>query len=53
MAKIWRNRIIAGDKEYSACPERYRASVLDLLKADISSGVITQERFEEITGGTQ
>ena len=50
MAKIWRNRIIAGDKEYSSCPERYRAAVLELLKADVASGVITQERFEEITG---
>ena len=50
MAKIWRNRIIAGDKEYSSCPERYKAAVLELLEADVAVGTITVERFEEITG---
>lgn len=50
MAKIWRNRIIAGDKEYSSCPARYKAAVLELLEADVAGGIITEGRFEEITG---
>ena len=50
MAKIWRNRIIAGDKTYAECPQRYKAQVLALLKADVANGVITAEQFEELTG---
>lgn len=50
MAKIWRNRIIAGDKTYEECPKKYKSQVLALLKADVESGVITAQEFEEITG---
>lgn len=50
MAKIWRNRIIAGDKTFNECPNRYKAQVLALLRADVANGVITPEQFEEITG---
>lgn len=50
MAKIWRNRIIAGDKTYASCPDRYKVAVLALLKADVTSGTITAERYEELTG---
>ena len=50
MAKIWRNRIIAGDKTYEECPVRYKTQVLALLRADVENGVITAEQFEEITG---
>lgn len=50
MAKIWRNRIIAGDKTYEECPTRYKAQVITLLRADVANGVITEEQFEEITG---
>lgn len=49
MAKIWRNRIIAGDKTYDECPQRYKAQVLALLRQDVENGVITAEQFEEIT----
>lgn len=50
MAKIWRNRIIAGDQQFSNCPAKYRSQVLDLLRADVISGVISAEQFEELTG---
>ena len=50
MAKIWRNRILAGDKEFSHCPQRYKAQVLALLRLDVQDGTITAEQFEELTG---
>lgn len=50
MCRIWRNRIIAGDKTFAACPQRYKAGVLELLRQDVVDGVITAERFEELTG---
>ena len=50
MAKIWRNRIIAGDQEFSHCPTRYRSQVLSLLRQDVEDGVITAEQFEKLTG---
>ncbi len=50
MARIWRNRIIASDKEFSHCPDRDKVQVLVLLRQDVVNGVITAERFEELTG---
>lgn len=50
MAKIWRNRILAGDKTFDECPKRYKAQVLALLRIDVENGVITAEEFEELTG---
>ena len=50
MAKIWRNRIIAGTQVFEDCPVKYKATVLALLREDVSAGVITAERFREITG---
>ena len=52
MAKIWRNRIIAGTQTFSNCPDRYKNDVLTLLRADVESGTITVEVFEELTGET-
>ncbi len=50
MAKIWRNRIIAGDKQYKKCPAVYRPAVKALLKKDVEDGVITEQEFEKTTG---
>ena len=50
MAKIWRHRIEAGDQLFSHCPERYKAQVLVLMRQDVADGVISAERFEELTG---
>lgn len=50
MAKIWRNRIEAGDQEFSHCPDRYKPQVLALMSQDVADGKITAEQFEEMTG---
>ena len=50
MAKIWRNRIIAGDQLFENCPQKYRNQVLELLRQDVADGVISAEQFEELTG---
>ena len=50
MAKIWRNRLIAGTQSFDDCPEKYKNAVVALLRSDVVHGVITEERFEEITG---
>lgn len=52
MAKIWRNRLIAGTQVFEDCPEKYRADVIELLKEEVRNGNpdCTAERFEEITG---
>jgi uncharacterized membrane protein len=48
MAKIWRNRLIAGTQVFSDCPAKYRDAVIALLTKDVQDGVITQERYDEI-----
>ena len=50
MAKIWRNRIIAGDQLYENCPARYQSQVKALLRQDVENGVITAEQYEEFVG---
>lgn len=50
MAKIWRNRIEAGDQEFSHCPDKYKPQVLALMSQDVADGKITAEQFEEMTG---
>lgn len=49
MAKIWRNRLIAGTQKFSDCPEKYKTEVVVLLREDVANGVIAAERFKEIT----
>ncbi len=50
MAKIWRNRIIAGTRTYQEVPLLWKAQVKNLLRQDVANGVITAERYEEIVG---
>lgn len=50
MAKIWRNRLIAGTQVWTDCPEKYKSAVQALLRTDVESGKITAERYEEIVG---
>ena len=50
MAKIWRNRLIAGTQLFDDCPDRYKDAVIALLRNDVMHNVITAERFKEITG---
>lgn len=48
MAKIWRNRIIAGTKTFEECPARYQSNVKALIEEDMMNGVITQEQYAAI-----
>lgn len=52
MAKIWRNRLIAGTQVFSECPEKYRGEVIALLREEVANGNpdCDEKRFEEITG---
>ena len=50
MAKIWRNRIEAGDQLFENCPKKYQAAVLNLMRQDVEDGIITAEEFEALTG---
>ena len=50
MARIWANRIEAGDKLFENCPARYKNQVLALMRVDVEKGVITADQFEELTG---
>lgn len=50
MAKIWRNRLIAGDQKFEDCPKWCKAKVIELLKADVDAGTISKKRYKEITG---
>ncbi|MDE6852023.1 MAG: XkdX family protein [Lachnospiraceae bacterium] len=49
MAKIWRNRIIAGDKKFSSCPPAYKNAVIELLKDDVKKGIISNDDYDLIT----
>ena len=50
MAKIWRNRIEAGDQLYSNCPAKYKPGVLTYMRQDVTDGLITAEEFKTLTG---
>ena len=50
MARIWANRLEAGDKTWDEVPASRKAAVKAVLRADVAAGVITAERYEEITG---
>ena len=50
MAKIWRNQIWLGNKDFKSCPQRYKADVEKLMREDVANGLHTAEEFEEKTG---
>lgn len=50
MDRIWANRLEAGTKTWEEVPEVRKESVKAILQADVVSGKITAERYEEITG---
>lgn len=49
MAKIWANRLIAGDKTWAEVPQARRASVKAELQKRVQFGEITQDEYERIT----
>lgn len=50
MAKIWRNRIIAGTRTFDEVPATWKEQVKVLLRVDVKNGVITAKQYEDITG---
>ena len=56
LVKIWANRIIAGTKKYSECPEIYkdtefRTLVKEELQNRVASGEITEEYLATLIEG--
>ena len=47
MAKVWHNRILAGTRTYAEVPMTWKAQVKVLFKADVVSGLITEEEYAE------
>lgn len=50
MNRIWANRLEAGTQIWADVPERRKAAVDAILRQDVIDGVITAERYTEITG---
>lgn len=50
MAKIWKNRLVAGTQVFAECPDKYKDDVIALLKEDVKEGEITAEQYKDITG---
>ena len=50
MERIWANRLEAGTKTWAQCPTSRKEKVDAILRADVIAGVITSERYTEITG---
>lgn len=50
MNGIWANRLVAGTKLWAEVPASRKAAVKAILAERVSSGTITAERYEEITG---
>ena len=50
MNEIWANRLVAGDKTWAECPSTRKSAVKSVLAGRVESGIITAEKYEEITG---
>ena len=50
MAKIWRNRILAGTRTYAEVPLTWKAGTKEFLRNDVVNGLITAEKYEELVG---
>lgn len=48
--RIWANRLEAGTKTWDECPDIRKNGVDAVLRQDVADGVITAERYAEITG---
>lgn len=51
MAKIWANRLIAGDKAWDQVPEERKETVKAELEKRVRTGKISREKMKEILGG--
>ena len=52
MARIWANRLEAGDKTWANVPNSRKAAVRAILREDVQNhhNGMTPERYEEIVG---
>lgn len=50
MNRIWANRLEAGTQLWADVPESRKNAVDAILRQDVADGVITAERYTEITG---
>ena len=50
MARIWANRLEAGDQVWSSVPKFRHEAVKAVMAEDVKSGRITAEKYEEICG---
>ncbi len=50
MNVIWANRLVAGDKTWAECPGSRKSGVKAELAARVTRGIITAEKYTEITG---
>ena len=50
MNNIWANRLIAGTKTWDEVPENRKAGVRAVLLERVEKGIITAEKYAEITG---
>lgn len=50
MNRIWANRLEAGTQIWTDVPESRKSAVDAILRQDVADGIITAERYKEITG---
>ena len=50
MNNIWANRLIAGTKTWNEVPANRKDGVRAVLLERMASGIITAEKYNEITG---
>lgn len=50
MNAIWANRLIAGTKTWDEVPDNRKAGVKAVLLERVEKGMITAEKYAEITG---
>ena len=50
MNRIWATRLEAGTQIWADVPESRKSAVDAILRQDVADGIITAERYKEITG---
>ena len=48
MAKIYYNRLLLGTITFDVIPAKYQAKVKELGRADVESGKLTQDEYEQL-----
>lgn len=50
MARIWARSLERGTQKWEDCPTRYKEQTRSVLKQDVEDGVISKDKYTEITG---